>query len=68
MQGGETEDQQEVFGRIFVALGIAVMLMYFILVVQFGSFLDPLAIMLSLPLSLIGVMLGAARHRDRRST
>ncbi|HEX7239531.1 MAG TPA: efflux RND transporter permease subunit, partial [Longimicrobiaceae bacterium] len=42
---------------IFAALGIAVMLMYFVLVVQFGSFLDPLAIMLSLPLSLIGVML-----------
>jgi len=56
-QGGETEDQREVFGRIFSALGIAVMLMYFVLVIQFGSFLDPLAIMLSLPLSLIGVML-----------
>ena len=57
-QGGETEDQTEVFGRILFALGVAVMLMYLILVVQFGSFLDPLAIMLSLPLSLIGVMLG----------
>jgi HAE1 family hydrophobic/amphiphilic exporter-1 len=56
-QAGETEDQREVFGRIFSALGIAVMLMYFVLVIQFGSFLDPLAIMLSLPLSLIGVML-----------
>ena len=55
--GGETEDQTEVFGRIFFALGVAIMLMYLILVVQFGSFLDPLAIMLSLPLSLIGVML-----------
>jgi HAE1 family hydrophobic/amphiphilic exporter-1 len=31
--------------------------MYFVLVVQFGSFLEPFAIMLSLPLSLIGVML-----------
>ena len=30
--------------------------MYLVLVVQFGSFLDPLAIMLSLPLSLIGVV------------
>jgi len=57
-QGGQTEDQAEVFGRIFFALGVAVMLMYLILVVQFGSFLDPLAILLSLPLSLIGVMLG----------
>ena len=56
-QGGETEDQQEVFSRIFIALGVAVLLMYLVLVVQFGSFLDPLAIMLSLPLSLIGVVL-----------
>ena len=55
--GGETADQQEVFGRILTALAIAIMLMYFVLVVQFGSFLDPLAILLSLPLSLIGVML-----------
>jgi HAE1 family hydrophobic/amphiphilic exporter-1 len=56
-QGGETEDQQEVFGRITAALAIAVLLMYLVLVIQFGSFLDPLAILISLPLSLIGVML-----------
>jgi len=55
--GGETEDQAEVFGRIFLALLIAAALMYFVLVMQFGSFLDPISIMLSLPLSLIGVML-----------
>jgi HAE1 family hydrophobic/amphiphilic exporter-1 len=56
-QGGEARDQAEVFTRIFTALGIAVLLMYLILVMQFGSFLDPLAILLSLPLSLIGVVL-----------
>ena len=55
-QGGQTEEQNEVFTRIFIALGVAVLLMYLVLVVQFGSFLDPLAIMLSLPLSLIGVV------------
>ena len=55
--GGESEDQAEVFGQIFSSLGLAVLLMYFVLVVQFGSFLEPFAIMLSLPLSLIGVML-----------
>ena len=58
--GGDAEGQQEVFGQIFSALGVAVLLMYLILVVQFGSFLDPLAIMMSLPLSLIGVMLSLA--------
>jgi HAE1 family hydrophobic/amphiphilic exporter-1 len=56
-QGGEARDQAEVFTRIFTALGAAVVLMYLILVVQFGSFLDPLAILISLPLSLIGVVL-----------
>ncbi len=56
-QGGQVKDQAEVFGSIISALGLAVLLMYLILVVQFGSFLDPLAIMLSLPLSLIGVVL-----------
>ncbi|MDF1503770.1 efflux RND transporter permease subunit [Roseisolibacter sp. H3M3-2] len=55
--GGQVESQQEVFGNIFIALGVAVLLMYLILVVQFGSFLDPVAILLSLPLSLIGVVL-----------
>ena len=58
--GGDAESQAEVFGQIFAALGLAVLLMYLILVVQFGSFLDPMAIMMSLPLSLIGVMLSLA--------
>jgi HAE1 family hydrophobic/amphiphilic exporter-1 len=56
-QGGEVKDQNQVFGAIFSALGLAVLLMYLILVVQFGSFLDPLAILSSLPLSLFGVVL-----------
>jgi len=64
IQGGQVESQQEVFGNIFIALGIAVMLMYLILVVQFGSFLDPLAILVSLPLSLIGVVLALLITRD----
>ncbi|MEP6491972.1 MAG: efflux RND transporter permease subunit [bacterium] len=58
--GGDAESQQEVFGQIFSALGVAVLLMYLILVVQFGSFVDPVAILMSLPLSLIGVMVSLA--------
>ncbi|MGI8496916.1 MAG: efflux RND transporter permease subunit [Gemmatimonadaceae bacterium] len=63
-QGGEVKDQSEVFTRVFIALGIAVLLMYLILVMQFGSFLDPIAIMLSLPLSLIGVVLALLITHD----
>jgi hydrophobic/amphiphilic exporter-1 (mainly G- bacteria), HAE1 family len=58
--GGDAQSQNEVFGQIFTALGVAVGLMYLILVIQFGSFLDPLAILMSLPLSLIGVLLALA--------
>jgi len=54
--GGEVDQQAQVFIPILMALGVAIMLMYLVLVVQFGSFLDPLAILVSLPLSLIGVM------------
>jgi HAE1 family hydrophobic/amphiphilic exporter-1 len=62
--GGEARDQAEVYTRIFTALGAAVMLMYLILVMQFGSFIDPLAILVSLPLSLIGVVLALVLTND----
>jgi HAE1 family hydrophobic/amphiphilic exporter-1 len=55
--GGQAKDQATIFSSIGIALGTAVLLMYLILVMQFGSFLDPLAILVSLPLSLIGVVL-----------
>ncbi len=63
-QGGQVKDQGTVFGSIFGALGVAVLFMYLILVVQFGSFLDPLAIMVSLPLSLIGVVIALIVTHD----
>ena len=54
---GASRDQQEVFREMGIALVMGVALMYLILVMQFGSFTAPLAVMLSLPLSLIGVVL-----------
>jgi HAE1 family hydrophobic/amphiphilic exporter-1 len=54
---GASRDQQEVFKQMGIALVSGVMLMYFVLVVQFSSFTAPLAVMVSLPLSLIGVVL-----------
>lgn len=55
--GAQAKNQDELKGSMGAALGLAILLMYLILVIQFGSFLDPLAILLSLPLSLIGVVL-----------
>ncbi len=55
--GGASRDQQEVFSKMLTALVMGIGLMYLILVMQFGSFTAPLGVMLSLPLSLIGVVL-----------
>lgn len=56
--GGEAETMQETVGHMGTALSMAIIFIYIVLASQFGSFLQPLAIMVSLPLSLIGVLLG----------
>ena len=55
--GGSTKDIQETMGYALSALLLAVIFIYLILASQFSSFLQPVAIMMSLPLSLIGVLL-----------
>lgn len=55
--GGQTKDQAEALSGIVMALAAAIIFIYIVLASQFGSFLQPLAIMVSLPLALLGVML-----------
>ncbi|PHV04906.1 acriflavin resistance protein [Janthinobacterium sp. BJB412] len=55
--GGDGKNQNELFTEMAIALVMGIGLMYLILVMQFGSFTAPVAVMLSLPLSLIGVVL-----------
>jgi len=52
---GESEDMAESFGYMGEALILAVIFVYLILAAQFESFIDPLAIMFSLPLSIVGM-------------
>lgn len=52
---GDFEIMMESFWYAISALGLGIVLIYAILASQFRSFLQPFAIMLSLPLSLIGV-------------
>ncbi|HEY0953955.1 MAG TPA: efflux RND transporter permease subunit [Roseateles sp.] len=53
---GSARDQEVVFTAMITALLSGIALMYFVLVIQFNSFTAPLGVMLSLPLSLIGVV------------
>jgi hydrophobic/amphiphilic exporter-1 (mainly G- bacteria), HAE1 family len=56
-QDGDNQIMRDSFGYAVVALVLAVTFIYFVLGSQFMSFLQPLAIMATLPLSLIGVLL-----------
>ncbi len=54
---GAGKQQAEAFSGLLSAMGLAVIFIYIVLASQFGSFIQPIAIMASLPLALIGVML-----------
>jgi HAE1 family hydrophobic/amphiphilic exporter-1 len=56
--GGDAERLAETAAAAGSALILAVVFIYLVLVSQFGSFLQPVAIMVALPLALIGVLLG----------
>lgn len=54
--GGSSKDMNEAFAYAVSALALAVIFIYMILASQFQSFLQPIALMSSLPLTLIGVV------------
>jgi HAE1 family hydrophobic/amphiphilic exporter-1 len=62
--GGSTKDMQESFSYAISALAMGVIFIYMILASQFRSFLQPLALMSSLPLTLIGVLLALVLWRS----
>jgi HAE1 family hydrophobic/amphiphilic exporter-1 len=62
--GGATRDMQESFSYALQALALGVIFIYMILASQFRSFVQPLALMSSLPLTLIGVVLALLAFRS----
>lgn len=56
--GGSYEDMMESFRTLLLAMLVAACLVYFILAVQFESFLMPVMVMLILPLALTGALFG----------
>jgi len=55
--GGDVQNMRETQGYVLEAFVLAVIFIYLILASLFGSFIQPLSIMLALPLSFIGVAL-----------
>jgi CzcA family heavy metal efflux pump len=54
---GQIQAQREAFAGLTFAAGLALMLVYMVMASQFRSLLDPLIIMFSVPMGLIGVFI-----------
>jgi len=64
---GSAKSMAESFGYAVSALALAIIFIYMILASQFKSFLQPLALMTALPLTLIGVVLALLMFRSTLS-
>jgi HAE1 family hydrophobic/amphiphilic exporter-1 len=53
--GGQSQNMVESFGYLLQALAISILIVYMVLAIQFESFIHPLTILISLPLTMIGV-------------
>jgi HAE1 family hydrophobic/amphiphilic exporter-1 len=54
--GGEYEEQQEARADFAIAILMALVLVYMLMAAQFERFLDPLVVMLAVPMALVGVV------------
>lgn len=57
---GDMEQQSEGFGTLGIALLSSILLVYFIMVALYDSFVYPFVVMFSIPLSIIGALLALA--------
>jgi len=64
---GAARNQQDMGGEMSRALGLSIVLIYVVLAVQLESFILPFVIMTSLPLSIIGVVIGMVVTRVQLS-
>jgi len=55
--GGDAEAQRDAFGNLSAALLLSVIFIYMVLASQFGSFVQPILIMLAMPLSVVGAIM-----------
>ena len=67
---GDTQFMQETFANMGIALLLSFMLVYMLMVILYGSFLEPLIVMFSVPMAIIGALIflalmGTPRARTR---
>jgi HAE1 family hydrophobic/amphiphilic exporter-1 len=57
---GQTERQSDAFGSLFGALAAAILLVYFVMVSLYNSYMYPFVVLFSLPVAMIGAFLALA--------
>jgi multidrug efflux pump subunit AcrB len=62
--GGEKQNQDETFPQMLVALAISLVAIFLVLLVQFRNISEPLVVMASIPLTLLGAMFGLIVTRN----
>ena len=55
---GETREYQQAGGAVLLTFAMALLIVYLVLAAQFESFIHPLVIMLTVPLAVLGALLG----------
>src|SRR5699024_4639680 len=56
--GGQSEQMEDAFGQLLLALALGIFLVYTVMAIQFESFTYPFIIMFSMPTMIVGVILG----------
>ncbi len=62
--GGEKKEQDETFPQMLVALAISLAAIFLVLLIQFRNMAEPLIVMASIPLALLGVVVGLLVTRN----
>lgn len=62
--GGEAEESEQSLNELFIIMGMAVVGIYFLLVLLFNSLWHPLVVMAAIPFGIIGVIIGFAAHDE----
>ena len=61
---GDADLYNQTFSSMAFALGTSFMLVYMLMVVLYGSFLEPFVVMFSVPVALVGALVGLAIHHQ----
>jgi multidrug efflux pump subunit AcrB len=62
--GGEAEETQESFRSLYIAFGVAVIAIFFLLILLFNSVTQPIAVLVAIPFGIISVIIGFAIHGE----